>query len=501
MTAAGNDIVSLFASMQNCVKQYEQTGDCAFLEQVETEFQNFAQLVTLFLVSERDSYYGYFLMAMSFRVDFASRSIAGIRLDQYPPVFETNPLVLLKFSLKETLFIFCHEVDHVVFNHPAEMVSSNPGRDPRFFELFNYAADASVNDMLCNEIANGKRFMEAPKGIITSETIQQKFDIEYVRPSESYQYYFDLIKGYADDLEIKREPGIAPIPTDEGSNSDAAEPNPQPQSVEAVDVDETTESSDSAGSNVAAENAIGNLADHSWTTPNDSSSEKDDYVDESLLDDMAAKAVKELINEVNDMMGQEARGLMPGRFASAVERVNRPAKLDWKSILKKYVGTIAAKKVSTHMRLNRRQPRRFDLSGSRESKTLKIVVAIDTSASVSDQQVKRIFEEIFGIIARRNFELTVIECDAKVQRVYRVKSVADLPGCVVGRCGTRFTPVIDYINEHRYFRDALLIYFTDGYGECSIPRPHTYRNLWVVFDGAQNLSVENPYGLVLPLRG
>ena len=136
MTAASNDIVDLFASMRNCVRQYEQTGDCAFLGQVETEFQEFAQLVTLFLVSERDSYYGYFLMAMSFRVDFASRSIAGIRLDRYPPVFETNPLLLLRFSLKEILFIFCHEVDHVVFNHPAEMVSSNPGRDPRLFELF-----------------------------------------------------------------------------------------------------------------------------------------------------------------------------------------------------------------------------------------------------------------------------------------------------------------------------------------------------------------------------
>ena len=69
-----------------------------------------------------------------------------------------------------------------------------------------------------------------------------------------------------------------------------------------------------------------------------------------------------------------------------------------------------------------------------------------------------------------------------------------------GRGGTSFTPVIEYINEHRYFRDALLIYFTDGYGESSIPRPRTYRNLWVVLGRASDLSVENPYGLVLPLE-
>ena len=152
------------------------------------------------------------------------------------------------------------------------------------------------------------------------------------------------------------------------------------------------------------------------------------------------------------------------------------------------------------MRLNRRQPQRFDLSGTRESKTLKIVVAIDTSGSVSDKEIEQIFSEIFAIIARRSFELTVIECDEEIQRVYQLKSPKDLPNRVEGRGGTSFTPVIEYINKRRYFRDALLIYFTDGYGEVSIPRPLTYRNLWVVLGNTSSLSVENPYGLALPLE-
>jgi predicted metal-dependent peptidase len=69
----------------------------------------------------------------------------------------------------------------------------------------------------------------------------------------------------------------------------------------------------------------------------------------------------------------------------------------------------------------------------------------------------------------------------------------------MGRGGTWFSPVIDYVNNDKYFRDALLIYFTDGYGEREIPKPRTYRNIWVVFGGAKNLSLKEPYGIVLSL--
>lgn len=151
------------------------------------------------------------------------------------------------------------------------------------------------------------------------------------------------------------------------------------------------------------------------------------------------------------------------------------------------------------MRLNRRQPERFDLSGTVDEKVLKIVVAIDTSGSVEDSMIDQIFNEIFVIISKRKHDITVIECDAQVQRVYKAKTKADIKLKVAGRGGTWFTPAIEYINNDRYFRDALLIYFTDGYGEDEIPKPKTYRNLWVIIGGAQQLSVKEPYGAVLSL--
>ena len=44
-----------------------------------------------------------------------------------------------------------------------------------------------------------------------------------------------------------------------------------------------------------------------------------------------------------------------------------------------------------------------------------------------------------------------------------------------------------------------MVYFTDGYGEWEIPKPKTYRNLWVVLHDVKNLTLKEPYGDVKSL--
>lgn len=236
------------------------------------------------------------------------------------------------------------------------------------------------------------------------------------------------------------------------------------------------------------------LTDHAWMASDAGSFEMSSTEDISEM-------TRQLLRDVNEMMSEEARSLMPGRFSRAVARAYEPPQIDWAAMFKRYVGTVSAEKVKTRSRLNRRQPLRFDLSGARDSKVVKVVVAIDTSASMSDDQLKAVFGEILGILSRHPFELTVIECDSAVQCVYRLDSATDIPACVMGRGGTAFTPAIRYVNDRRCYRDALLVYFTDGFGERRIPRPLTYRNLWVVAGDKNNLSVEEPYGMVLSLEG
>ncbi len=417
-------------------------------QEVRRDCIQILELMKLFLIAQRDSYYGYFLMNMTYEADFASRSIAGILLGRFPPVFHTNPLLLCKYSLKEILFIVCHEIDHIVFNHPAEMLKANPEGNRDLFEKFNLAADASVNDRLLREIKAEKcSFLAAPEGHVSSAALKKMFKLRNVRPLESHLYYFNLIRGKT----LPEKPGQMAL---------------------------------GKGDVITAQNC-GTPEDHQWQAGEDA--------------EEATAAVRELVNAATSIINEETRSLIPRAFFEQVKALNAPPVLSWQSILKKYVGTIASEKRKTRMRLNRRQPTRFELSGSQDEKTLKIAVAIDTSASVTAQDVAQILNEVTAILARRKYTLTVIECDSKVQRVYSVKSKADLPKRVVGRGGTAFTPVIEYINNNRAFRDALLIYFTDGFGEREIPRPKTYRNLWVILGDADDLSLKEPYGAVVSL--
>lgn len=427
----------------------------AIFNEIKSDFYRMLELIKLFMISERDSYYGYFMMNLSFRADFYSHCIAGIRLNTYPPVMDSNPLLLCKYALKEIIFILCHEIEHIILNHPAEMVKSNPRNVPEIFERFNIAADASVNDRLRYEIEQENRgFMTVPEGCILSETLGKMFKLRNVRPLENYQYYYNLIK--------KKD-----VPDNHDNDRKYSHDN--------------SDSND--GDNIITADNCGKSDNHNWQAGEDA--------------DEITSVIRELINDSYEMMDEETRGLMPAYYPERVKKINEPNKISWQRLLKKYVGTIAAGKQKTRTKLNRRQPNRYDLSGEINDKILKIVVAIDTSGSVTSHEISQIFNEIIAILSKRRYTITVIECDSEIQRIYLVRKPADIKLDVAGRGGTLFTPVIEHINSDRYYRDALLIYFTDGYGEEKIPKPLTYRNLWVITGHSKELSLKDPYGAVI----
>ena len=463
------DITATLYHIKENIKAVENrdVNNVAILREIEAGFFDLMELIKLFLISKRDSYYGYFYMNMAFQVNFFAPCIAGIQLNTFPAVFESNPLLLCHFSLKEIIYIVCHEIDHIVLNHPAEGVRINPENDPDIHEKLNIAMDAAINDRLDNEIAEHElAYMSTPDWIVNSNALKEMFNLKKVRALENYLYYYNLIKD-ATNEELKSG--------QDKTISKFGKPNENDNLTNANDQTETI---------ITSQN-YGKMQDHNWQA-------SDDPED-------ASATVRELVNAAVDMMNDEIRTLMPASFMEQVKIINSPPAITWQKLLKKYIGTISASTRKTRTKLNRRQPERFDLPGRIDDKVLKIVVAIDTSASVTEKELSYIFNEIFAILAKRKHDITVIECDAKVQRIYKAKTVRDIKAKVTGRGGTLFTPVIEHINNGRYYRDALLIYFTDGYGEPKIPRPRTYRNLWVVLGDADRLSLKEPYGVKIAL--
>ena len=187
---------------------------------------------------------------------------------------------------------------------------------------------------------------------------------------------------------------------------------------------------------------------------------------------------------------------------AAVCKIAKPKQIipKWVKLLIRFSGRRTTEVKKTKTRLNRLQPLRFDLPGEIKSRKPEVICAVDTSGSRSNEDIIKALSQVLGLKAKFNYGITLIECDAKIHKVTEIKKKGDIPQEFHGRGGTSFIPVIEYINSHPRYRDAILIYFTDGYGDLSIPKPRVRQVVWVLTRG-RYLSLRYPYGDVVPIDG
>ena len=92
-------------------------------------------------------------------------------------------------------------------------------------------------------------------------------------------------------------------------------------------------------------------------------------------------------------------------------------------------------------------------------------------------------------------DMTIVECDAEVQKVYKLKKFMKVDPKFKGRDGTDFRPVFDYFNEGEGRRDKpeLLVFFTDLEGP--FPDKESIRTVWV--RTSQGYCEEVPFGKLI----
>ena len=193
------------------------------------------------------------------------------------------------------------------------------------------------------------------------------------------------------------------------------------------------------------------------------------------------------------------KGGLPSHLSSAIAAIKseNPA-LPWDWYLRRMAGTLSCGTKHTTARLSRRQPYRLDLRGELHHYKARILVALDVSGSISDGEFRQAMEEVLHIVQTQRVEITVIECDDQIKKVYHVRSVRDLQERYPYRGGTAFSPVFAYANKHKI---DLLIYFTDGQGEERLEvKPGGYKVFWILSGKGKTLSLHNPPGLIKPLK-
>lgn len=184
---------------------------------------------------------------------------------------------------------------------------------------------------------------------------------------------------------------------------------------------------------------------------------------------------------------QKSRGTIPGEFQNILKKINQkePPRFDWRGYLRRFAG---GSQIVYTKKLRRKFNKRFeDNPGLKIKQRRHILVAIDTSGSVSDKELLEFFQEIDHINSTGS-QVTVIQCDAAIRSIKSYKKGDEVT--VEGRGGTSFDPVLEYYNENKS-KYSCLVYLTDG--ECNTDIVVRGKMLWVIStSGEINKSLKGP---------
>ncbi len=202
---------------------------------------------------------------------------------------------------------------------------------------------------------------------------------------------------------------------------------------------------------------------------------------------------KQVEHQIKDVAEQteKRRGNIPGELAELIRRLLHiePAKFNWKAYLKRFVGNSS---VIYTKKLRRKYNKRYSDSPGLKIKTKNhVCVGVDTSGSVSSDELKEFMNEI-NHMHKTGHKITVVQCDTQITSVEDFNPKKDWG--IKGRGGTSFQPVIDHYNEKRAY--TALIYLTDG--EAYAPENCPKNALWV-HSSRCNINEELP-GLKIQLN-
>tara|TARA_R110002167_G_scaffold97959_2_gene258086 strand:+ start:2063 stop:3286 length:1224 start_codon:yes stop_codon:yes gene_type:complete len=180
--------------------------------------------------------------------------------------------------------------------------------------------------------------------------------------------------------------------------------------------------------------------------------------------------MQRILQEVKSQT-EKKRGHVPGEMKGIIKIEEIvPPKFNWKNYLRRFTGI--SSKIFTK-KIRRKENTKFpDMPGLKVKMKQKLMLAIDTSGSVCDDEVREFMNEMHHIY-KTGVDITLVQCDTYIRDISEYKGTYDLK--LHGRGGTDFTPVIKYFNENTSYTS--LVYFTDGEASTSInPRAKV---LWV----------------------
>jgi predicted metal-dependent peptidase len=191
-------------------------------------------------------------------------------------------------------------------------------------------------------------------------------------------------------------------------------------------------------------------------------------VPETVASEMVKKMLKEAFDECKK--NGTLRGNVSDKLVRSILDTITP-KANWRNILNSIIkNSVSAEIISTFKRPNRRFEKE---RGFRKAYSMKILIGIDTSGSISQKALSLFSAEVNKINLFDN-DIYICVCDCDIQDYYKLQKRKKIKP-VTGGGGTSFIPVFE---KARLLKPDLLIYFTDGCGDY--PKQTSINTLWAL---------------------
>lgn len=394
-----------------------------------------------------EPFFGVLLLKLKivFTTRFPVCAVDGVHL-------YVNPNWILETPMPKIRGVFCHEVMHLAMGHHAR-------QGTRRHDLFNVAADFAINGELI------KAGMDLPD--------ERLHDVRFDNKSTEVVYLT------IEAEQPKPQPGEPPQsdgkqktdgqPTQEGNDQEEG------GRAEGDDDGPPGDSYGGCGEVLPAPRADGKVGPATEADLKASERDWEAAVNEATI---AAKSA----------------GKMPGWIERSVVEAVRNPKADWRTLMRRFFDDRAISEVSWQ-----RPNRRFIwddlyLPGTKGTGMGEIVIAVDTSGSISGPILSAFQNELNAILEDVSpASVHVVYCDAQIAHTETIEG-DDLPVQLHprGGGGTAFKPVFDWVEENQINPKAM-IYLTDLMsGDLAQLIEPAYPVLWAEYGGSPNYRA--PFG-------
>jgi len=373
---------------------------------------------------------------------------------------------------KEIQAVLVHEASHVIWEHPLRIGKRNHA-------IWNVATDYVINSWIAYDL-----YMELPKdGLLDRKYRGQSAEQVYrtlTNDDEALQDAIDEMKSKSDDSD-----------SDESESGEGEGEGDAENEGEGV----------GKGSGKSLTEELENMKPSSGgvSMPKD---EEGNDLSESALSEIKEN-IQRTISMADKLEGVSDSGnsIMGG----AVQTMNE-SYVDWVDVMKDLL-TSAISNNPTWSRLNKRHSwRGVNLpSKDKEPQGGEIVVAIDTSCSVSQEELNIFATETQSLCEECGInKIRVTYCDTSVIRNPTTGEWWDefdldneeLEFNLRGGGGTRFEPPFNLFNDETDDTDDVIafIYFTDGYCDVRAEVEPSVPVIWALSTNQNYMRYEYPFG-------